>query len=405
MIKALVVEDEADVREAVGEVVASFGHEYDSAADQSGAWELLRKNRYDYLLLDLEIPVRPGGFPRRENGVRLLERILQERTLHHLPVIVVTSHGKEGPRLAVEVMRSGAVDFVNKPFDDGELDAAIQRLLAKHLPREPEDKESLPPPSPFRGGTLALHTDRAELCGVEIRRNDGRGHAWKVLKLLALKRDDGRYVAYSSARLKAELGAEQNATVQCVNDLRKKIAELLLRERNVACRTQDVILSGGQGYRLNPWIVVEQVTPHAELAGHNGIAAVVRRGDTADVPGDIDGDPGDTSNVPGHDVDLAVEPLNDRQEWVLAQLKDGKKIRRRNIEAAFGCSDKTAKRDLRALQAKGLVRFHGAGAEGHYAAVPHEEPTPIRVQPRNAPTQPAQVELMQQGGVIRRGRR
>ena len=58
-----------------------------------------------------------------------LQRRLNDLALN-LPVIVMTGHGDV--RLAVEAMKAGAIDFIEKPFDDDILLASIQRAIARY---------------------------------------------------------------------------------------------------------------------------------------------------------------------------------------------------------------------------------------------------------------------------------
>jgi two-component system response regulator FixJ len=58
-----------------------------------------------------------------------LQRRLNDQALN-LPVIVITGHGDV--RLAVEAMKAGAIDFIEKPFDDDVLLASIQRAIERY---------------------------------------------------------------------------------------------------------------------------------------------------------------------------------------------------------------------------------------------------------------------------------
>ena len=57
---------------------------------------------------------------------------------------------------------------------------------------------------------------------------------------------------------------------------------------------------------------------------------------------------------------------NERQEWVLRELKKGAAIRRSMVVEHFGVADKTAKRDLSDLKTLGLVEYVREGRGGHY---------------------------------------
>lgn len=357
--RALIVDDDEHIRESVGDIVASLGHEFECAGSQEAARRLLAEGEFTYALLDLEIPVRDDrGLARPENGQNLLEEIRRKPATAEIPVIVMTAHGRDGPDLGVKQMKLGATDFVNKPFDGGKLDAAIRDALARR--RHPNGQsphvvvEAKPTgrTRPFEGGLLVLHERHAELCGVTILENSGRGHAWRVLELLAERDGAGRRRSFSGAQLARQLGkgVDQNAVSQCIRVLRKRIAKALREQLNVECRDQDVIQSGGSGYRLNPWIEVRQGGKPGSSSDH----------DPGDNSGVIPDDPGDTSDDPG---------VNERQRWILEQLRAGVELRRGDVERRFKCSPKTAKRDLAELRERSLTEFVPKPAPGHYRLV------------------------------------
>lgn len=222
--RALIVDDDDTIQESVGDIVMSLGHEFDCAANVEEARSLLDQREYAYVLLDLEIPVRTGSssLSRTENGQNLLDGIRTTAGMHDLPVIVMTAHGCDGPDLAVDQMRRGATDFVNKPFEGGRLDDAIHRAVAKRsvsngrAPSIVEIKSS-DPAKPFGGGMLVIHENRAELCGVTVAEASRRGHAWRIVQCLAEKTQAGNFRAYSGQQLASWLGRKvnQNSVSQC----------------------------------------------------------------------------------------------------------------------------------------------------------------------------------------------
>lgn len=354
--RALIVDDDDSIRESVGDIVMSLGHEFECAGSQNAARRLLEDREFSYVLLDLEIPVRDdGGFARRENGENLLAEIRSRPTTVDMPVIVMTAHGTDGPDLGVKQMKLGANDFVNKPFEGGNLDAAIREAVGKrpnsnghsrHTIVEPKPEG---PPRPFAGGLLALHVQRVELGGVTILEKSARGHAWRIIELLAEKNDAGKYRSFSGQQLAEKLGRRvgQNAVSQCIRALRKRIASALYDQLNVECGDRDVIESGGRGYRLKEWI---------EVRRGEGAGSSVNL-DPGDNRRDMGGDPGDTNVDPG---------VNERQRWILDQLRDGAKLRRGDVEKQFKCSAKTAKRDLAELRERGVVHFVAKPWPGYY---------------------------------------
>ena len=242
--KALLVDDDPKICESVAEVLGSLGHEHQCAHSQEAARTLLAQGEYSYILLDLEIPVRNGaGFARLVNGENLLAEIRNAPRTRHVPVIVMTGYGSDGPSLAVRLMKKGAVDFVNKPCDGDVLDRAILDAIAKHE-RRPLPAAGAPANQAgrtFTGGELAMFDNHMELCGVTILENNGRGHAWRVLTALSQQDARGKFKPFSCRRLAEQLGrgVGENAVIQCIRGLRKRITELLDQELHLTCGTND----------------------------------------------------------------------------------------------------------------------------------------------------------------------
>lgn len=274
--EALVIDDDPEVREMVAEILDSLGHRYDMATCQEEARERLCGTRYSYYLVDLEIRVRRGkGLRRIQNGENLIAEIVQQRGTRKEPIIVITGHGKQGPALAVRMMKLGAADYVTKPFPPtGEtLDRAIREALAK---ASEDDKlksghctAAMKSAVLFEGARMVFFPDRVELCGATIIK--GHVRIRKILDRLRQQRPGGRFVAYSGAKLARELGivSGQNAIAEAVKDFRDEVCDVL-KARGIACGRQEVIRSGGCGYRLAEWIVVEDGENQAAQAGRCG---------------------------------------------------------------------------------------------------------------------------------------
>lgn len=355
--KALVVDDDPNVREAVADILDSLGHQYDMATCQDEARRLLAENGYSYVLLDLELPVRTGrGFPRIQNGENLLAEIRRHNGAEEMPVIVMTGHGLECPDLAVRVMKNGAVDFVKKPFPStgNTLDKAIREALARNGSNAGKGggkcKEHASTPVAFSGGEMVFFSQRVELYDVRISAGRRKNVMRRILDALREKRPNGKYVAYSGEELGEKVGCrgDQNRMAGAIRDLRQSITQILRDEAGVECGPQDVVQSGGPGYRLNEWIIVgdgDAKRPGALLRG-NSLAndAVGCDSESAD------------------DDDLAMR----RREWILAELRKGCQLRAPAIVAGLGCSATTAKRDLEALRAAGRVVFVGPPRSGFY---------------------------------------
>lgn len=345
--KALVIDDEPKICDAVGEILSSLGHDHQTAHSQETARTLLAQGEYSYILLDLEIPVRNGGFSRLVNGENLLAEIRSGPRTRHVPVIVMTGYGSDGPNLAVRLMKKGAVDFVNKPFDGDALDRAIHDTIARHERRPVLAAATNQPGKAFAGGELAIFENHMELCGVTILENNGRGHAWEILTVLAQQDAKGKFKPIGCRRLAEHLGrgVGENAVIQCIRGLRRRISELLEKEQHLTCGTNDVIMSRDQGYRLNPHITIRR-----------GLAIAVGPAPTPEAAAD----------VPGTSAEPEDSQLNERQRWILAELRRGTNVRRSDIEARFKCSTKTAKRDLAELREQGRIEFVESPRPGHY---------------------------------------
>ena len=361
--KALVVDDDPDILELVGDILNSLGHKYDMASCQQEARQLLAQNRYAYYLVDLELPVLAGGgFPRIQNGENLVREIIRQRGGRREPVIVITGHGTTGPKLAVRMMKLGANDYVTKPFPTtgDTLDKAILEALGDGVPEKVSNTTSAPPsesrpPAQFKGGNLTFYTDRVELHGIKACGGRRNGLIRRVLDVLRAKRPNGQYVALSGAELGAEVGCsgDQNKIAGCIRDFRRNTRQLLLNEAKLQCGLQDVIQSNRTGYHLHEWIVAQDGdSPLADLQGHN---------EPANDPGD-----GDGATANGHAGDGDDDPVARRRGWILAELQKGRQLRAPTIAAALQCSYTTAKRDLEALRAAGRVTFVGPAKIGFY---------------------------------------
>lgn len=115
--RILVVEDDPHMMCGLKAAIKKEGHEVETASDVSEAFKKLRCDTYHLVLTDLKMP---GG-----SGMEVLEEVKRRSEL--TPVIVITAFGTV--EKAVEAMKAGAVDFIQKPFSFEELRAAIRRSL------------------------------------------------------------------------------------------------------------------------------------------------------------------------------------------------------------------------------------------------------------------------------------
>jgi DNA-binding response OmpR family regulator len=114
----LVVDDDADVRELVAELLARAGYSVSQARNGREALKLLFDERPDLVLLDISMP--------ELDGWATLERI---RELSDVPVLMLSALGAELEK--VRALRAGADDYVTKPFGRQELLARVESLLRR----------------------------------------------------------------------------------------------------------------------------------------------------------------------------------------------------------------------------------------------------------------------------------
>jgi len=114
----LVVEDDAELREALVDTLRAAGLPALAAPDAPGALQLLQSEEIALVISDVQMP--------GPNGYQLLSSIKQLRP--DLPVVLMTAYGTVAQ--AVAAMREGATDYIVKPFDAQALIEMAQRQLA-----------------------------------------------------------------------------------------------------------------------------------------------------------------------------------------------------------------------------------------------------------------------------------
>ena len=121
-MRVLVVEDDRKLANALRTGIAAEGYEVTVASTAEEGFFLLHREQPDLLILDVTLPNR--------SGLDLLQQIRQERI--DVRVMLLTSHNSVDDR--VEGLRSGADDYLGKPFSFPELMARIEALLRRILP-------------------------------------------------------------------------------------------------------------------------------------------------------------------------------------------------------------------------------------------------------------------------------
>ncbi len=117
--KILVVDDEANARTALADILRSEGYAVETAGDGFKVLGHLEEFAPDVVLTDLNMP----GI----DGVELLRKI-KERDAE-LPVVLMTAFG--GVETAVSAMREGAADYLTKPLNTDELSIVLERTIER----------------------------------------------------------------------------------------------------------------------------------------------------------------------------------------------------------------------------------------------------------------------------------
>ena len=88
--KGLIIDDSKGVRTTVAAMLQILGHDSDAAASVEGARELMAEKQYDYMLLDMEIPLVNGGEADTAIGPAFLMEIRRTCRKEVFPIIVIT---------------------------------------------------------------------------------------------------------------------------------------------------------------------------------------------------------------------------------------------------------------------------------------------------------------------------
>lgn len=125
MARILVIDDERSIRSTLKEVIEYENHTVDLAENGIEGLQMVEKNSYDIILCDIKMP--------EMDGIEVLEKITALNI--ESQVIMISGHGNIDT--AVEAIKKGAFDFVEKPLDLNRLLITIRNALDKsHLMTE-----------------------------------------------------------------------------------------------------------------------------------------------------------------------------------------------------------------------------------------------------------------------------
>lgn len=121
-LRFLVVDDFSTMRRIIRGLLKEIGcNNVDEAEDGAVALNMLRNQRHDFVVSDINMP--------NMNGFELLKAIKADATLKHVPVLMVTAEArKEDIVLAAQ---SGAAGYIVKPFTKATLEEKVTKIMQK----------------------------------------------------------------------------------------------------------------------------------------------------------------------------------------------------------------------------------------------------------------------------------
>jgi two-component system, OmpR family, KDP operon response regulator KdpE len=117
--KVLLVDDDASIRRALHTTLSALGFEIEEASAGEQAISFVRSQRYDAVLLDINMPGM-GGI----EACRTLRRLAAG-----LPILMLTVRDSEDDK--IDALDAGADDFITKPFHVGELTARVRSAVRR----------------------------------------------------------------------------------------------------------------------------------------------------------------------------------------------------------------------------------------------------------------------------------
>jgi len=119
MANILVIDDERPIRSTLKEILEFEKYKVDDAEDGAAGLELIQKNKYDIILCDIKMP--------KMDGIEVLEKVIELGI--DAPVVMISGHGNV--ETAVDAIKKGAFDFIQKPLDLNRILVTIRNAMDK----------------------------------------------------------------------------------------------------------------------------------------------------------------------------------------------------------------------------------------------------------------------------------
>ena len=120
----LVIDDDETMRDWCQQILSQAGNKVETAEDGLKGLDILKKESFDLIILDLKMP----GL----SGMEVLQKVNEEYP--ETAVVIIT--GEATVESAVEGMKTGAYDFIPKPFTPESFLTAVKQALEKRRVRQ-----------------------------------------------------------------------------------------------------------------------------------------------------------------------------------------------------------------------------------------------------------------------------
>lgn len=117
MANILIIDDEKAIRYALREILEHEGHKVEEAEDGAAGLDKAKKSKFDLVLCDIKMP--------KMDGIEVLEKLQVDN--EELPVVMISGHGTI--ETAVDALKKGAFDFIQKPPDINRILVSVRNAL------------------------------------------------------------------------------------------------------------------------------------------------------------------------------------------------------------------------------------------------------------------------------------
>ena len=122
MAKILIAEDEQDIRDLIEFTLRYVGHEVVSYSNGKEAWQKVKIEMPDLILLDVRMPVM--------SGYEACEKIKADPKTKHIPIVFLSAKGQDSEIKAG--FEAGAVEYLLKPFALDDLTRRLKEILERY---------------------------------------------------------------------------------------------------------------------------------------------------------------------------------------------------------------------------------------------------------------------------------